>query len=67
MSTTTTTAADSGDILTIGEAADYLRISHESAYRFAQRGELPGARKVGGLWRISRAALVSYMVGGEPA
>jgi excisionase family DNA binding protein len=46
------TAVDS-DVYTLDWAAEALSISVPTAYRLAQRGELPGALKVGGQWRIS--------------
>jgi excisionase family DNA binding protein len=54
------------DVYTLEWAANALQVSVPTAYRLAQRGELPGCFKVGGQWRISgerfRAA-----VHGEPA
>jgi hypothetical protein len=47
-----TTIVDS-DVQRLEWGADQLDISKASAYRLAQRGELPGALKVGGQWRIS--------------
>lgn len=44
------------DLLTLREAADYLRVSMKTAYGLADRGTLP-AVKVGGRWRIQRAEL----------
>lgn len=42
----------SGRLLTIQEAADRLRISERTAYELARTGELAGAIKVGGSWRV---------------
>ena len=47
------------ELLKIAEVAQLLRISASNAYRMAERGELPGAVKVGGLWRIGRAQLLA--------
>lgn len=47
------------EILTVVDAAQLLRVSVSNIYRLAERGELPGAVKVGGQWRISRAQLLS--------
>jgi excisionase family DNA binding protein len=41
------------DVYTLDWAADALHVSVPTAYRLAQRGELPGAFKAGGQWRIS--------------
>jgi excisionase family DNA binding protein len=46
-------------VITIPEAAELLRISPSQAYRLAERRELPGARKVGSQWRISRSQLLA--------
>jgi excisionase family DNA binding protein len=41
-----TAPAPLGVVLTIGEAAEYLKISHSTAYKLAQEGKIPG-QKVG--------------------
>jgi excisionase family DNA binding protein len=43
-------------LLTLQELADYLRVSMRTAYQLAAEGKVP-AVKVGGQWRIPRAAL----------
>ena len=43
------------DVYTLEWAAKTLSISVPTAYRLAQRGELPGALKIGSQWRISGA------------
>lgn len=44
--------------LTIPEVVQLLRLTSEQAgYRLAQRGQLPGAKKFGALWRVNRAEL----------
>jgi excisionase family DNA binding protein len=45
------------DLLTIVEAADYIRIPRPTAYCLAEKGQLPGAFKIGGRWRVKKAAL----------
>ena len=45
-------------VLTIPEAAALLRVSVSHVYRMCERNELPGACKVGALWRISRTQLL---------
>jgi excisionase family DNA binding protein len=42
------------DLLTIGEAAEYLRLSKKTTWRWCRSGRLP-AFKIGHQWRISKA------------
>lgn len=48
------------DVLTIDEAAQYLRISKSSLYKFAQERKIP-CQKVGRHWRFSRLALSTWL------
>jgi excisionase family DNA binding protein len=41
------------DVRSIAWAAEQLGVSTSTAYRLAERDELPGAFKVGRQWRIS--------------
>jgi excisionase family DNA binding protein len=41
-------------IMTIGEVADYLKVTERTIYRLAGAKQIP-AFKVGGSWRFSRA------------
>lgn len=43
------------EILTLREAADYLRIHEQTMYRLAQSKQVKQFFKVGGQWRIRRA------------
>lgn len=52
--------ATTADILTVDEVAAFMRVSRETVYRLAARGELPG-RKVGRIWRFSRRAIENYV------
>ncbi len=45
-------AADN-DIMTIGEVADYLKVTERTIYRLAGAKQIP-ALKVGGSWRFSK-------------
>ena len=45
-----------GQLMTIEEAAQYLRFHPSTVYRLARRGKLP-AVKVGKQWRLDREAL----------
>ena len=47
--------------LTIPECCDLLRLSERSVYGMARSGELPGAVKVGGKWRVERAVLMTSL------
>ena len=49
--------------LTVMEAAKILGIGRQSAYELARRGELPGVRKLGGRFIISRIVLEEYLKG----
>jgi excisionase family DNA binding protein len=44
------------DILTVQEAADYLKINHKTAYRLAASGKIPGF-KIGGAWRFKKSEI----------
>jgi excisionase family DNA binding protein len=47
-------------ILTLEEAADYLRFHPSTVYRLARNGQLP-ARKIGKQWRFHREALDRWL------
>jgi excisionase family DNA binding protein len=48
------------EVLTLGEAAAYLRVSEEQLAELADRDGVP-ARKVGGEWRFLRRALDDWL------
>ena len=48
------------EIMTIGETAQYLRISQSSLYKLAQDGRVP-CQKVGRHWRFRREALDRWL------
>ena len=48
------------EILTVGEAAELLRISRSAVYTLSKRGALP-AQKVGRHWRFHRATLIAWI------
>lgn len=48
------------EIMTIAEAAAYLRLNPRTLYGLAQRGEVP-AQKIGNRWRFSRSAILQWM------
>ncbi len=54
------TAPQRGDILTLAEAAEYLRIAEEKLADLAIDGGVP-ARRIGGEWRFLRQALDDWL------
>ena len=48
------------DIMTIGETAQYLRISSSSLYKLAQDGRIP-CQKVGRHWRFRRQTIDRWL------
>jgi excisionase family DNA binding protein len=54
-------------VYTVEEAAGLLGISRGTGYELARRGELPGARRLGGRIIVVRAELDRYLAGEPPA
>jgi excisionase family DNA binding protein len=54
-----------GDVLTLQEAAEYLRVSTGEVDALATRCVLPG-RKIGDQWRFHRCALVDWLSQSSP-
>ena len=52
--------SENDDILTADEAATVLRMNVDKVRRLSASGELP-CRRVGGSWRYSRSALLSWV------
>jgi hypothetical protein len=52
--------ASGGDILTLGEAAGFLRVPEDGFKAEVANGKVPG-RLVGGEWRFSRVALMCWL------
>ncbi|MBI4295369.1 MAG: response regulator [Chloroflexi bacterium] len=48
-------------LMTIKEAAEYLRLNYMTVYRLAKRGVIP-AFKVGGNWRLKKEILDDWLV-----
>jgi PTS system nitrogen regulatory IIA component len=48
------------DVLTLAEAARFLRISERSCWELARRGELPH-RRIGTLYRFSKDQLKQFV------
>ena len=54
------TSITEGEILTIRQVADYLKVTERTIYRLAAAKKIP-AFKVGGTWRFSRADIDSWI------
>ena len=52
------------EILTAEQVASLLQVHPKTVYKFAQEGSIPG-RKVGGIWRFSKEAIVRFVAGSE--
>ena len=48
------TPADENIYMTIPEVAQILKLSRYALYRMLPKGQIPGAVKIGGSWRIRR-------------
>lgn len=48
------------DVLTVEEAAEYLRVPRTTLLAKARQGLIPGA-KIGRLWRFSRRQLLEWL------
>jgi excisionase family DNA binding protein len=53
--------ADNEEVLMVEEAAEFLRVHPSTLYRLLNRGELPGAFKMGKVWRIKREGLEGFV------
>lgn len=49
--------------LTVDELADLLRVNRKTVYEAIARGKIPGARRVGGAYRIFRDAVLGWFAG----
>lgn len=56
--------ASPGEVLTLDEAAELLRVPAEAVRERAARGELPG-RRFGEEWRFARSALLAWLLEGD--
>lgn len=54
------TANTQGEILTLKEVAEYLKVTERTIYRLAGAKKIP-AFKVGGTWRFSRADIDDWI------
>lgn len=60
MALTMSTSTSHGEILTIKQVADYLKVTERTIYRLAAAKQIP-AFKVGGTWRFSRAEINQWI------
>ena len=51
--------------MTLGEAADFLRVAEKEIRKLAEAGRLP-AKQFGGEWRILKSALCEWLSKPEP-
>ena len=50
-------------VLTVDELASLLRLNRKTTYEALARGEIPGARRIGRSYRISRDAVLQWFAG----
>jgi len=62
MSATDDSGAGPDDVLTVEQAAKFLRLGRNAVYDGVGRGEIPH-RRIGRAIRLSRAALVRWLAG----
>ena len=65
------TSPREGEILTVKQVADYLKVTERTIYRLAAAKKIP-AFKVGGSWRFSRADIDAWIrhqsaIGAKPS
>ena len=60
LATIMTSNADEGEILTLKQVADFLKVTERTIYRLAAAKKIP-AFKVGGTWRFSRAEINQWI------
>ena len=55
-----TSSADEGEILTLRQVAEFLKVTDRTIYRLAAAKKIP-AFKVGGIWRFSKAEITEWI------
>ena len=55
-----TSSADEGEILTLKQVADFLKVTERTIYRLAAAKKIPAFR-VGGTWRFSKAEINQWI------
>src|SRR3954454_17729308 len=56
--------AESGEVLTLAQAAELLQVAEKALEKLAESGDVP-ARKLGGEWRFARGALLDWLAAGK--
>jgi len=56
---------DLSEVLTLAEAAEYLRVAESDILDLAMRHEMP-ARKIGDQWRFHKQAIVDWLMRSSP-
>jgi excisionase family DNA binding protein len=51
--------------LTVDELAKLLRVNRKTVHDALSRGEMPGAQRIGGTYRISRDAVLRWFAAGQ--
>ena len=54
------TSNDEGEILTLKQVADFLKVTERTIYRLAAAKKIPAFR-VGGTWRFSKAEISQWI------
>ena len=54
------TSNDEGEILTLKQVADFLKVTERTIYRLAAAKKIPAFR-VGGTWRFSKAEINQWI------
>ncbi len=52
-------------VLTVDELAALLRVNRKTVYDALARGEIPGARRIGGCYRILRDRVLDWLAAGQ--
>ncbi len=52
-------------VLTVDELAALLRLNRKTVYDALARAEIPGARRIGGSYRILREAVIAWLGSGQ--
>ena len=55
-----TSSADEGEILTLRQVAEFLKVTDRTIFRLAAAKKIP-AFKVGGTWRFSKAEITEWI------
>lgn len=57
---------DTNQVFTVNELATYLRLDRKAVYDAIHRGDIPGVRRIGKVYRISHIAVVAWLQDGAP-